>query len=896
MASVTYYSNSYDGRQLSLAISQNKTTINWTLTSAGGNSTYYTIYNTNIVIAGTTVYNPGTVYWNSGNFPAAKGSKSGSITIAKGTKSITTVFQGTVYYSRSDDYGGTLTLDTTYNAPSYTSISASPARTSVTLTGTVSTDGASITGGGWDISTDGGSTWTYYEGGPTSSTITGLTPNTAYSYRGYVITEGGSANSSWSSFTTSGNVPTINNLGVSTSRTSATFSPSVSYDTNASFKSYTIKYGTSTSYGSTSTSTILSGLSPNTTYYYSMTVTDNWSRTSSAKTGSFKTTGNAPTISSHGVKTYGQTSMEMQYLASYDTNDSLSSYKWEYGVSTSYGSSVSGTNIISGLNANTTYYYKLTVTSVQGRSATATGSFKTDPATVTISALGVSEITETTTKVNYTFNNPSGVSPIDRIEIIITKEGEEGLHYTTVNVSVPYVRECTNLESGSKYTYQTRVGTLGQIGTIYYSDWATIEFETLVITPFSKIDADGTVKRYKGYALGKADIYNGYTSEWQNGTYSATAVGTKIVFNSAGAGVAKVRPIEVLPNEKYTFDFPSQTFSGSIMIVETDSNDTVTNTWSMATGGSSICQTKSTTTRIYISYSESSTSTSFVLNEATAKYITFHLYKTAQKVALDKESIVTLNNKIRYIDIKQKGYTKDGTDYTDGKIVELDVYDTSENNISLGKTVTIEKGTGSNPEAVTDGNHSGETYCTLDSSTDATVIRVDLGQEYSYDSISRVVLWRESGTIYKESRLFGLDANKQITWKFQSYKNEGTYEETSEGYTARARKVVTEHEIYISSVLNILDDPPYADKIIINADWMIMYPPVITDLTTHRVDAIIAANSGRMLQTDIGDLTTLTTAEKSNLVAAINELYETMGKGTEDYTILDFVLESIICG
>lgn len=238
--------------------------------------------------------------------------------------------------------------------------------------------------------------------------ITNLSPNTTYYYR-YRLTNAGGSSDYTGNFTTTGNAPVIDSIAVSPSRTSVILNPNVSYDTNASFSSYSIRYGTSTSYGSTSTSTTISGLTPNTTYYYSMTVTDNWGRTSIAKTGSFKTTGNNPTINSHGVKTYAQTSVEMQYSASYDTNDSLSSYKWEYGTSTSYGSSVTGTNIINGLNANTTYYYKLTVTSTQGRNSTTTGSFKTDPATVTISALGISEITETTAKVDYTFNNPSNV-------------------------------------------------------------------------------------------------------------------------------------------------------------------------------------------------------------------------------------------------------------------------------------------------------------------------------------------------------------------------------------------------------------------------------------------------------------------------------------------------------
>ena len=215
-----------------------------------------------------------------------------------------------------------------------------------------------------------------------------------------------------------------------------------------------------------------------------MTVTDNWGRTSAAKTGSFKTTGNNPTINSHGVKTYAQTSVEMQYSASYDTNDSLSSYKWEYGTSTSYGSSVTGTNTISGLSANTIYYYKLTVTGIQGRSSTATGSFKTDPATVTISALGISEITETAAKVDYTFNNPSNVEQFYVIETVLEREDGTSQNYQANNITPPYTKVYDNLEPGSKYTCKVRVGIKGQGGTIYYSQWASQDFETLASTPF----------------------------------------------------------------------------------------------------------------------------------------------------------------------------------------------------------------------------------------------------------------------------------------------------------------------------------------------------------------------------------------------------------------------------
>lgn len=836
---------------------------------------------------------------NATTYYASNNGKSANLL---GTLSISPYSATTVYQTCSGStWGGnvngesSVTIPQQYSpaGPTYSRSVSGITRTSATLNVSCSSNPASYwkihwynTSGSWVGYSGNGATgsWTY--------TQDNLTPNTSYNFYTQVTNnnDGEGTGLSPIGFTTTGNAPTINSVTASPSRTSVILNPNVSYDTNASFSSYSIRYGTSTSYGSTSTSTTISGLTPNTTYYYSVTVTDNWERTSTAKTGSFKTTGNNPTINSHEVKVYAQTSVEMQYSASYDTNDSLSSYKWEYGISTSYGSSVTGTNIINGLNANTTYYYKLTVTSTQGRNSTTTGSFKTDPATVTISALGISEITETTAKVDYTFNNPSNVGQFYVIKTILEREDGDSQNYQVINVIPPYSKVYNNLEPGSKYTCKARVGIKGQSGTIYYSQWASQDFETLASTPFVKIDSNGVIKHYKGYALGKSDIYNGYSSEWKNGNYSET-VNSPISFNGEGAGVSKVKYIEIMPNDAYAYEFPVEQFttSSNITLILTNVSDIVQKVVKVTPGQSGSINTDSST-RLYI------TCTGTDLNKETARYVRFSIYRSISKVPLDKESIVTLNNKIRYIDISQNGYIKGTTTGSDGKIIELDVYDKLGNNIALNKNVTMEKGSGSNLEKITDGNHDGSSYCTLNENSAGTTVRVDLGQEYSYDQIDRVVLWRDVDCLYQESRLLGLDANKQITWKFQSYKSEGVYKETSEGYTGRPRKAKTKHNIYITSLLNELDSPPFADKITINADWNISIPPVIADLTTHRVDAIIAANSGRLLKNDVGDLTALTTTEKSNLVDAINEIWNGINKTEEEFTVLDFVLESILCG
>lgn len=908
-ASTSAYNGTNNKGQLAITgvsyeTTTNKITVSWQLklTNSGGGTRYNFI-----AIAGWiggseinfTHANKNSYYWSYSEWNDGSIVASGSSTFNATSSlslSVKAMFNGGYTDERwnagSYCVNGSGTLSITLpdiGNPSVSFSTVSRDRTNITASISAS---AGTNGGNVSVSTtlNNGSAKT-----GTSPSWSGLTPNTSYILRATATNSAGLTATSSNTVTTTGNAPVINSITVSPSRTSAIFNPSVSYDTNASFSSYSIRYGTSTSYGSTSTSTTISGLTPNTTYYYSMTVTDNWGRTSAAKTGSFKTTGNDPVIESHGVYRYDQTDVEMEYSASFDTNDSLSQQEWDYGTSTSYGNTVSGTNHLANLTPNTVYYYRLKVRGVQGRTGIATGSFKTDPETVTISALDISEITETTAKVNYTFNNPSNVAVFESIETIITKDGGADQTYEESNVIPPYSKIYNNLESGAKYTYKTRVIIRGQLGignhyTFYTSPWVIREFETLASTPFVKIDSNGVIKHYKGYALGKSDIYNGYSSEWKNGNYSET-VNSLISFNGEGAGVSKVKYIEIMPNDAYSYEFPVEQFttSSGITLILTNASDIIQKVVKVIPGQFGFINTDSST-RLYI------TCTGTDLNKETARYIRFSIYRSIRKVPLDKESIVTLNNKIRYIDISQNGYTKGTTIGSDGKIIELDVYDKLGNNIALNKNVTIEKGSGSNLEKITDGNHDGSSYCTLNENSAGTTVRIDLGQEYSYDQIDRVVLWRDVDCIYQESRLLGLDASKQITWKFQSYKSEGVYKETSEGYAARSRKAKTKHNIYITSLLNELDNPPFADKITINADWDISIPPVIADLTTHRVDAIIAANSGRLLKNDVGDLTALTTTEKSNLVDAINEIWNGINKTEEEFTVLDFVLESILCG
>lgn len=187
----TFKSNTYDGRYMKLTITEsvdvinNKSTLSWTLESAGGNSSYYTIGETTVTINGTQVYHKTRTDWDARVFPAAKGSKSGSVVVnhgSDGKKSITVSFLTRVYTWEPAEYGGSITLtDIDRAAPtvkhSVSNITASGFKISAT-----SSNIADV----WEYSLDAGSHYTQFsitEGTSARYTVSGLDPNTTYSVK-----------------------------------------------------------------------------------------------------------------------------------------------------------------------------------------------------------------------------------------------------------------------------------------------------------------------------------------------------------------------------------------------------------------------------------------------------------------------------------------------------------------------------------------------------------------------------------------------------------------------------------------------------------------------------------------------------------------------------------------
>lgn len=129
--STTYGSGRY--MQLSCTqkknIADNTSTIEWTLTSTGGTSNYFSTGPTTVTINGTQVYYIARKDWTTEVFPAARGSVSGKTTIKHGidgSKSISVSLATAIYTSTVSTYKKTWELDpiprgaTITSAPDFT--------------------------------------------------------------------------------------------------------------------------------------------------------------------------------------------------------------------------------------------------------------------------------------------------------------------------------------------------------------------------------------------------------------------------------------------------------------------------------------------------------------------------------------------------------------------------------------------------------------------------------------------------------------------------------------------------------------------------------------------------------------------------------------------------------
>jgi hypothetical protein len=116
----TLTSDAYQGRYMQLTCQQvpdpatNRSTINWTLSVLGGESSYYQTGPTTVTIAGRQVYYCKQMAWDTKVFPAARGSTSGSLVVdhdAYGNTTIAVSMSTSIYTGVVKGYNGNWSLD-----------------------------------------------------------------------------------------------------------------------------------------------------------------------------------------------------------------------------------------------------------------------------------------------------------------------------------------------------------------------------------------------------------------------------------------------------------------------------------------------------------------------------------------------------------------------------------------------------------------------------------------------------------------------------------------------------------------------------------------------------------------------------------------------------------------
>jgi uncharacterized protein YegP (UPF0339 family) len=229
-----------------------------------------------------------------------------------------------------------------------------------------------------------------------SGSLTGLSPGTTYHYR-LVATNGeGTARGADGIFTTSSAPVAVTGSASGVTVTAATLGGTV--DPNGRSTTWHFEYGTSTSYGSTtpgrsagsgtaatSVSAAVANLTPGRLYHYRLVATSD-AGTSRGADRTFSTAG-APTAATRPATSVGARSAGLRGTVT--ANGQATSWYFEYGTTTGYGSRTTARNAgagtspvgvstsVTGLRPATTYHYRLVAANSSGTSLGADTTFRT---------------------------------------------------------------------------------------------------------------------------------------------------------------------------------------------------------------------------------------------------------------------------------------------------------------------------------------------------------------------------------------------------------------------------------------------------------------------------------------------------------------------------------------
>jgi RTX calcium-binding nonapeptide repeat (4 copies) len=237
-----------------------------------------------------------------------------------------------------------------------------------------------------------------------SKSLSGLAPATTYHYRVVAKSSSGTTNGGDGLFTTASPPVVVTGAATGVGPTTATLGGTV--NPNGQSATWYVEYGTSTSYGTKSAatdagsgtssktvSTGVSGLTAGKTYHFRL-VAKSSAGTAPGADATF-VTAEPPAVTTSAASSVGSTSATLN--GKVDPNGRSTTYVFEYGTTTGYGtktssssagSGTSSTSVskgVSGLKSGATYHFRLVAMSDAGTVAGADQAFTTQSAPAVIS-------------------------------------------------------------------------------------------------------------------------------------------------------------------------------------------------------------------------------------------------------------------------------------------------------------------------------------------------------------------------------------------------------------------------------------------------------------------------------------------------------------------------------
>ncbi len=341
---------------------------------------------------------------------------------------------------------------------------------------------------------------------PVSAELTGLASNTTYYFRVTSQNFAGTRRGSILSFSTSANLPTTTTASATAVTTSsATLNGTVNpngasttaffeWGTSSTLSTFSV---TSSQFAGSGTNAVsvtanLTGLSANTTYY-DRVVGQNSAGTQRGSIASFTTGGLAPTVTTSAATSVMSTSATLN--GNVNPNGTSTSAYFEWGTSStlstysttsaqSVGSGTSAASVsadLSGLSANTTYYYRVVGQNSAGTQRGTIVSFSTLAAGIapTVTTGSPSNISTTSATLTGTVNpNGSSTSVVFQYGTSTSYGNQATATQSPVTGSsaVSVSALLTGLSSGTTYHY--RVVATNSAGTSNGSDQTFISYST----------------------------------------------------------------------------------------------------------------------------------------------------------------------------------------------------------------------------------------------------------------------------------------------------------------------------------------------------------------------------------------------------------------------------------